>query len=214
MSFLDITLPLDISLGSTVGLSFQTDVVVYGNGKTYKNSRSDYQRAKQDISYTIKSRDVAIEMYKFFITCKGRFHSFRAKDNLDYTSAANGAGTPTATDQIIGVGNGVKTSFQLTKTYTIGSNSSLRNITKPKAATVLAALGGVPTTFFTVNTTTGTINFNTPPSNGVQVSAGFEFDVEMRFDQDSIEGIEYIFLRQNKTKDMITFPPLSIIEEI
>ncbi|MGB3278997.1 MAG: DUF2460 domain-containing protein, partial [Pseudorhodobacter sp.] len=40
---------------------------------------------------------------------------------------------------------------------------------------------------FTVDTNTGAIVFPTPPDPGVEITAGFEFDVPVRFDTDRIQ---------------------------
>ncbi|QDP62302.1 MAG: hypothetical protein Unbinned8472contig1000_2 [Prokaryotic dsDNA virus sp.] len=214
MSFLDIRLPLKLSFGSSSGLQFQTDVVTYGNGKTYRNSRWNYQRASMDLSYIVKDRADAVEVYNFFQLAAGRFNSFRVKDNFDYTSNDDGASSPTATDQSIGTGDGSETDFQLTKTYTNGAYSYTRNITKPVSGTVLVAVAGTPTTNFTIDTSTGIISLGFVPTLGQAITAGYEFDIEMRFDQDELEDIEYILLRQDSSKDYFTFPSLRVIEEL
>jgi uncharacterized protein (TIGR02217 family) len=38
-----------------------------------------------------------------------------------------------------------------------------------------------------VSTTTGLVTFATPPPAGVAATAGFEFDVPVRFDSDALE---------------------------
>jgi len=52
----------------------------------------------------------------------------------------------------------------------------------------LIAVNGVPSTQFSVNLQTGIVTFNVGsiPANGAIVTAGFEFDVPVRFDTDSI----------------------------
>jgi uncharacterized protein (TIGR02217 family) len=56
------------------------------------------------------------------------------------------------------------------------------------AGTVRVALGGVEQlSGWTVDTTTGIVSFTTAPGSGVAVTAGFEFDVPVRFDSDSMD---------------------------
>ncbi len=50
-------------------------------------------------------------------------------------------------------------------------------------------MSGVPQqdgTDFTVDVTTGLVSFVTPPAVGQDITAGFEFDVPVRFDTDRI----------------------------
>ena len=70
------------------------------------------------------------------------------------------------------------------------------------------------TTNFTIDTSTGIISLGFVPTLGQAITAGYEFDIEMRFDQDELEDIEYILLRQDSSKDYFTFPSLRVIEEL
>ena len=63
-----------------------------------------------------------------------------------------------------------------------------RAITKPVAGTVTIALNGTPqASGWSVSTTTGLITFTTAPAPGVAITAGFEFDVPVRFDTDALD---------------------------
>jgi uncharacterized protein (TIGR02217 family) len=97
---------------------------------------------------------------------------------------------PTApTDQRLGFGDGVATSFQLRKRYLSGGAEYYRPILKPVQGTVTVAIAEdqkVEGTEFTVNTETGVVTFMVPPDIGALVTAGFEFDVPVRFDTDRI----------------------------
>ena len=53
---------------------------------------------------------------------------------------------------------------------------------------MLIALGGVAqATSWAVDTTTGIVAFDVAPGVGVAVTAGFEFDVPVRFDSDLLD---------------------------
>ncbi len=74
------------------------------------------------------------------------------------------------------------------KLYTSGAQSWTRTITKPVAGTVALALNGVPQiTGWTVNTSTGVVTFAPAPAPGAAITAGFEFDVPVRFDTDTLD---------------------------
>ena len=126
-------------------------------------------------------------MVAFFEARNGRLHGFRYKDWADYKSALPSQAI-TATDQQIGTGTGSLKTFQLSKRYASGAQSWARTITKPVSGTVRIALGTVEQmSGWTLDTTTGVITFTTAPAGGVIVRAGFEFDVPVRFDTDTLD---------------------------
>jgi uncharacterized protein (TIGR02217 family) len=75
------------------------------------------------------------------------------------------------------------------KRYESGPQSWVRQVVKPVAGTVRVALAGVEPapSSWSVNTTTGIVTFDTAPGPGVLVTAGFEFDVPVRFDTDRLD---------------------------
>ena len=88
----------------------------------------------------------------------------------------------------IGTGDGITTAFQLVKRYASGSQTWVRAITKPVAGTVRIALDGAEQLGgWSVDTTTGVVTFATAPAEGVAITAGFEFDVPVRFDADALD---------------------------
>ncbi|WP_167626623.1 DUF2460 domain-containing protein, partial [Paracoccus luteus] len=88
----------------------------------------------------------------------------------------------------IGTGDGITTAFQLVKRYASGSQTWVRAITKPVAGTVRIALDGAEQLGgWSVDTTTGVVTFATAPAEGVAITAGFAFDVPVRFDTDALD---------------------------
>ena len=88
---------------------------------------------------------------------------------------------------MIGIGDGSTTLFQLAKDYASGGESYLRQIDKPVAGSVRIAVDGVELaegTDFSVDDALGQVVLSTAPSAGLSVTAGFEFDVPVRFDTD------------------------------
>ncbi|MCV2449613.1 DUF2460 domain-containing protein, partial [Paracoccus sp. DMF] len=123
----------------------------------------------------------------FFEARNGRLHGFRFKDWGDHKSCLP-SGTPAPTDQVIGTGDGTTTAFQLVKRYASGSQTWVRTITKPVAGSVAIALNSAPqASGWSVHTTTGVITFAGAPSAGATITAGFEFDVPVRFDTDVLD---------------------------
>ncbi len=139
------------------------------------------------MSYGIRRADDLDAVVQFFEARNGRLHGFRFKDWGDYKSCKPSQ-APAATDQLIGTGDGSQTEFQLVKRYTSGAQTWVRAITKPVAGRVIIALGGVEQSMgWLADYTTGIVKFETPPGNGAAIRAGFEFDVPVRFDSDTLD---------------------------
>ncbi|HRN83401.1 MAG TPA: DUF2460 domain-containing protein [Hyphomicrobium sp.] len=191
MSFHEIRFPTGISRGAQGGPERRTDVVVLGSGFEERNSRWLASRRSYDAGYGVRSLDALHEVIAFFEERRGRFHGFRWRDHADWKSVAPGAQT-TAFDQAIGVGDGIARTFQLRKAYGALHAPFVREIVKPVAGSVKIAVNGavrVQGTHFSVDTTSGAVVFaeNEAPATDAVVTAGFEFDVPVRFDTDKLE---------------------------
>jgi uncharacterized protein (TIGR02217 family) len=182
MSFHETRLPARLAFGSTGGVERRTEVVTLASGFERRSTPWAHGRRRYLIGAGVRALDDAAALVAFFEARRGRLHGFRFKDFADFKSCAPSAAI-SAADQEIGVGDGVATAFQLTKTY----GDLARDIRKPVAGTVTAALDGIVTTAFTVDTATGIISFTSPPAEDAVVTAGFEFDTPVRFDTDRIE---------------------------
>ncbi|WP_316859843.1 DUF2460 domain-containing protein, partial [uncultured Cohaesibacter sp.] len=117
---------------------------------------------------------------------RGKLYAFRFSDPFDHASCMTGQ-SPQATDQAIGTGDGVATDFSLVKTYGSAYAPYERPISKPVDGSVIVALDGEETVDFTVDITSGLVSFTQAPDDGVTITAGFLFDVPVRFDTDSLE---------------------------
>ncbi len=187
MAFHEVRFPDNISRGARGGPERRTQVVELASGDEERNASWANSRRRYDVAYGIRRADDLAAVVAFFEARNGRLHGFRYKDWADYKSALPSQAN-TATDQQIGTGTGSIQTFQLTKRYTSGAQTWVRTITKPVAGTVRVALGMVEQmSGWTVDTTTGVITFTTAPAGGVIVRAGFEFDVPVRFDSDSLD---------------------------
>jgi uncharacterized protein (TIGR02217 family) len=136
----------------------------------------------------LSSLDELHEVIAFFEARRGQLHAFRWKDWLDWKSCAPSA-EPTAADQEIGIGDGQTVVFQLSKLYEAAVNPWRRDITKPVAGSVRVAVGGLEKAEgadWSVDAATGLVTFEVAPEAGRLVTAGFEFDVPVRFDADRI----------------------------
>jgi uncharacterized protein (TIGR02217 family) len=187
MPFDNIRFPTAISRGCVGGPERRTDVVTTASGREERNSRWQHSRRKYNVGFGIKTLTQLQEVIAFFEGRRGKLHAFRFKDFTDFKSCAPHA-TRAATDQNLGTGDGTTAAFQLVKHYDAPSRDYVRTIEAPVSGTVIVAVNGVTTTAFALSAQTGIITFNAGniPANGSVVTAGFEFDVLVRFDTDEI----------------------------
>ena len=187
MAFHEVRFPDNISRGARGGPERRTQIVEMASGDEERNGSWADSRRRYDASYGIRKSDDLAAVTSFFEARRGRLYGFRWKDWADYKSSLPSVNIA-AVDQPIGIGTGAATAFQLVKLYTSGAQSWTRTITKPVAGTVAVALNGVTQiTGWTVNTTTGVVTFAAAPAPGVAITAGFEFDVPVRFDTETLD---------------------------
>lgn len=189
--FHEIRFPTAISRASHGGPERRTDVVVLGSGAEERNARWADSRRSYNAGYGVKSLDDLHAVIAFFEERRGRLIGFRWRDPVDCKSCPP-EGTPAALDQTIGTGDGATIAFQLRKTYGSAFNPWTRDIRKPVAGSVLIAVAGAaqaPGAAYTVDDTTGIVAFQPGhiPGPGQPITAGFEFDVPVRFDTDRLE---------------------------
>ena len=187
MAFHEVRFPDNISRGARGGPERRTQIVELASGDEERNASWANSRRRYDVAYGIRRADDLAAVVAFFEARNARVHGFRYKDWADYKSSLPSQ-TITATDEQIGTGTGSLQTFQLAKHYISGAQSWTRTTAKPVAGMVRIALGMVEQmSGWTVDTSTGAVTFTTAPANGVIVRAGFEFDVPVRFDSDTLD---------------------------
>ncbi len=189
-AFHEVLFPLGISLRSAGGPERRTEIVALASGREERNARWAHSRRRYDAGYGVKTFDELSEVVAFFEERRGRLHGFRWRDRLDHSSAAPGAPV-TPLDQAIGAGDGERRAFQLAKTYGGAHAPYARPVTKPVPGSVRVAVAGVEAAaeLFAVDTGAGIVTFaegHAPPADAA-VTAGFLFDVPVRFDTDYLE---------------------------
>ena len=187
MSFHEVRFPDAISRGARGGPERRTQVVELASGDEERNASWANSRRRYDVAYGIRRADDLAAVVAFFEARNGRLHGFRYKDWADYKSCLPSQAI-SPIDQPMGTGTGSQQTFQLAKRYTSGAQSWTRAIAKPVAGTVRIALNGVEQmTGWSVNTANGSVTFTNAPGAGVAITAGFEFDVPVRFDSDTLD---------------------------
>lgn len=183
--FHEISFPFALAVGAVGGPQRRTEIVSLVSGREERNAPWAHSRRRWNAAPGIKTKDDLETLLAFFEARRGQLYGFRFRDPLDHASGE----LISPTDQEIGVGDGVADRFQLVKRYADSAGAYARPISKPVDGSVRLAFDGVeqPDTAFSVDHSTGEIALPTPPAIGVVISAGYEFEVPVRFDTDRLD---------------------------
>ena len=182
MSFHEIQFPTNLSYGSSGGPEFRTDILVVNSGREERICKWSQPRRKYNVSYALRSYTDLNAVKTFYMARSGALHGFRFKDWNDYTGVA----------QTIGVGDGSTTTFQLVKRYTSSYFNRVRYIKKPVTGSVAIAFNGVnQPSGWTVSVITGVVTFSSAPAVSIVITATYEFDVPVRFEESDILSISH-----------------------
>ena len=189
-AFHEVRFPVAVSFGATGGPARRNEIVLLTSGHERRNARFAGSRRSYDAGTGLRSLEDVHDVVAFFEARRGSLHGFRFRDPFDMKSCRP-AETPAATDQPIGTGDGVTAEFQLARTYGAGVDAYRRPIAKPVAGSVRVAVDGVEqdeAADFTIDVATGRVTFlpGHVPADGAAVTAGFEFDVPVRFDAEQL----------------------------
>lgn len=184
--------PTTVSFGASGGPVRPTQVVKLRSGYEHRNQPWEGSLRHYQAELDNRNYDDLSLVQDFWERHGGPLEPFRWKDWADFKSSKSSKQPVTPEDQIIGTGDGATQTFSLTKAYTLGTLSYMREITKPVAGTVIASVNGQETSNGVVDHVNGTVFFFDAPPPGATITAGFEFDVPVRFSDDSISTvIEY-----------------------
>jgi len=187
MSFHEVRFPDDISRGARGGPERRTQIVELASGGEERNASWANSRRRYDVAYGIRRADDLAAVVAFFEARNGRLHGFRFRDWADHKSCMP-SGTPSPTDQQIGTGDGATTVFPLVKRYVSCAQTWTRAISKPVAGSVRIAVGGTElASGWSVDVAAGLVTFAAAPAAGATITAGFAFDVPVRFDTDMLD---------------------------
>jgi len=180
--FHEVTFPARLAFGSGAGIERRVRITPLASGYEQRVSPWALGRRRYLIGAGIRRLGDASALLDFFEAREGQLYGFRFRDFADCFSGAADHVTPA--DQVIGTGDGESVTFQLCKTY----GAVIRPIHKPVAGSVVVAVDGVTQgTGLSIDHTTGLVTFDAPPPEGAEISAGFRFDVPVRFDADRID---------------------------
>lgn len=181
--FDDVVFPIAIGAEASATPGFSTNVVTSASGHEYRNCNWAQGRLRFDAGPGVRSVAETQELIGFFRARRGPAVGFRFRDPFDHSS--NGmTGNPEASDQVLGEGDGSRTSFVLVKHY---GNGEVRRITRPVAGSVRVSLDGVEQLGGWTLEPMGLVRFDQAPASGTVIAAGFLYDVPVRFAEDRLE---------------------------
>jgi uncharacterized protein (TIGR02217 family) len=188
--FDDVLFPIEIGAQASVAPTFSTNVVTSASGFEARNVNWSQARLRFDAGPGVRGDAELETLIAFFRARRGPAVGFRFRDPYDFSS--NGmTGAPVALDQAIGLGDGTTARFDLVKIYGSGEQ---RRITRPVAGSVRVAVDGNEIVSGWKLADGGAIEFAVPPAAGAAVTAGFLFDVPVRFSEDRLEVNRATFL--------------------
>ena len=190
-AFHDVRFPTAVAFGATGGPERRNEIVTLTSGREKRNARFAHSRHRYDAGTGLRSLADLYEIVDFFEARRGSLHAFRFRDPFDMKSCRADQ-MPADTNQVRGMGDGARVRFALVKSYGDGAGAYARPIRKPVLLSLMVAVGGVPAATpadYVFDDATGEIVFapSAVPEEGQEVTAGFEFDVPVRFDIDRLE---------------------------
>lgn len=179
--FEDVTFPLQMGAHAVVEPCFSTTIATSPGGSEHRNVNWQQSRLRFDVGPGLRSLKDLQELLIFFRSMRGNAIAFRFRDTLDCSSSGM-TGTPSATDVVLGLGDGERRIFELVKPYGRGE---VRRITRPVRDSVIVSVAGQVSSGWAL-AEGGIIEFMQPPDAGLEVRAGFLFDVPVRFEEASL----------------------------
>ncbi len=181
-AFDDTIFPIEIGAEASVSPGFSTTVVTSASGFEFRNANWSQARLRFDAGPGVRGDDEIHQLLAFFRARRGSAIGFRFRDPYDFSSAGM-AGAPRSTDQRIGTGDGATGRFALVKHY---GDAEARRITRPRPGTVRVSIDGSELiTGWSLDG--GHVVLDVPPPLGAAISAGFLFDVPVRFELDRLD---------------------------
>lgn len=185
--FHDVSFPLEIGYGSSGGPEYSTNIITTASGHEQRLINWAQARMRYDVGLGVRSEADLHLVLRFFHARLGRAYGFRFRDPLDHASN-DGAAPVTPLDQRLGTGNGTATDFPLVKDYSDGTGAPPRRILLPVAGTLRVAVGGAELiSGWSWSAEEKLLRFTNAPATGAAITAGYLFDVPVRFDQDRLE---------------------------
>lgn len=184
---------LSVSLNPAFGIhktpEFNTvkQITAAGRGSVFVSLR-DYPLWKFTISLPQvmgRQDDVTSpisQLMAIFFRCKGAAGNFLLKDPDDFQCTAGQ----------FGIGDGTSKAFQLVRPIgTDGDVDIVQNVNGP----IVVSVNGTPTSAYAIDSN-AVITFNVAPALNAVLTATFNYDFRLRFDEDTLGDLEQYFSGQ------------------
>lgn len=182
--FVDVRFPDTLALGAMGGPMFSTAVIATSGGSEQRNRAWKYPRRKFEIGQVNRTETETRTLLAFFRSIAlGRQNTFRFRDPLP------GEAIGYHEHQL--TGDGLTPFFTLVKTYTSGSASATRVITRLVTGTLIVylddtALNASAYTTQEMEDQSLRVTLVTVPTAGQVITASYEWDCEVRFGSDRL----------------------------
>ena len=168
-------LPENVEKAARGGPTFSTTRLISTSGKPFLSANYPQSVNSYTIGYTASAATWPTIQAIFYAQLGGGF-GFTFRDWSDYS----------ASDQLIGVGDGLTKNFQLVRLYDDGPRRYGRYVTLPRAGTLALTVNGTPTSAYTLQAG-GIVQFFVAPADGAVIAASFEFDLPVGFADDHLD---------------------------
>lgn len=176
----DVRFDPPIGFQTSGGAGWRTEIIPLANGREARNALWSGALRRWQVTGVPVTPDAANSLIRFFNARSGPAQGFRFSDPFGWRTAE----TVTPLDQAIGTGDGAATAFQMV----LDDGAAVpKVITRPVLASVRVAIDGVETGAFSADSTTGILTFDSAPGDGAVLTAGFEFDLPVRFESDQLD---------------------------
>jgi len=178
MTMIDARMSPRAEAGFSAVVGSSSRVTPMRNGHERRNANWTGKKRRYTARYAGWTVAMREDLMDQVMVADGMVYSFRFKDHNDYSVTLQSLGTTPAGT----------TPVQLVKTYTKGSTTKTRTITKPIASTVTVYENGSPKTG-TIDDTTGLFTPSVAWSASAALTWTGEFDVCVRFATDEPEFV-------------------------
>ena len=204
-----VRLDENIERGALGGARFNTSVLELDSGFEKRNINWSVPKAEFDVGFglllkfQVDPTDTQVDvdsLVNFFYVVQGKAHSFRFKDWSDFEIGYENGSTAGVSRQFLGLGDDVKTDFQIFKRYTFGGVSYDRlGLTKmvdnAKVELTLDGVAQINPTHYTIDADRGLFKMVTAPAStggsgpggAEQLDFRCEFDLHGRLDTDDLK---------------------------
>ncbi|KPB02280.1 DUF2460 domain-containing protein [Ahrensia marina] len=177
--FHDVNFPARLKFNVSGGPEMRVDVTRLSSGHERRNKRWSAPLRRYLISVGQRPLDEIQVLTAFFEARSGPLYGFRFRDPFEHSTAALNQNV-SANDVEIGIGDGVATEMNLI----LGNG---RQVTHPIEDSLRVAVDGVEIfTGFSFDQSSKKLVFDQAPASEEAISAGFQFDVPVRFENEQL----------------------------